>query len=74
MLTLRTKARVTEDGTLEVRVATDLPPGEHEVVVVVAPPSRPGPPFRVADLPIHDEPWDGSVSLRREDLYGDDGR
>ena len=76
MLTLQTKVRVTEDGTLEVRVpATALPPGEHEAVIVVSMPTqRPEPRFRVADLPVHDVPWDGSVSLRREDLYGDDGR
>jgi hypothetical protein len=30
-------------------------------------------PFHLADLPLHDTPWDGSISLRREDLYGDDG-
>jgi hypothetical protein len=35
---------------------------------------RPGLQARVADLPIHDVPWDGSVSLRREDMYGDNGR
>jgi hypothetical protein len=29
---------------------------------------------RVAELPTHDVPWDGSISLRREDMYGDDGR
>ena len=28
----------------------------------------------VANLPTHDVPWDGSVSLQREDMYGDDGR
>jgi hypothetical protein len=28
----------------------------------------------VAELPTHDVPWDGSVSLRRVDMYGDDGR
>ena len=37
-------------------------------------PQRPEKPLRVADLPTHDIPWDGSVSLRREDMYGDDGR
>ena len=75
MRTLRPKVRVTEDGTLEASVpATALPPGEHEAVIVVGAPSRPAPRFRVADLPVHDVPWDGSVSLRREDLYGDDGR
>jgi hypothetical protein len=31
-------------------------------------------PARVAELPIHDVPWDGSVSLRRKDMYTDDGR
>lgn len=30
--------------------------------------------LRVADLPTHDIPWDGSVSLRREDMYDADGR
>ena len=79
MLTLRTKVRETEDGTLEVSVpATALPPGEPEAAMaIVVGARRAGPPaarFRVADLPVHDAPWDGSVSLRREDLYGDDGR
>lgn len=27
----------------------------------------------VADLPVHDLPWDGSVSLRRDNFYDDDG-
>jgi hypothetical protein len=30
--------------------------------------------FSVGDLPSHDLPWDDSISLRREDMYGDDGR
>jgi hypothetical protein len=29
---------------------------------------------RIAELPTHDVPWDGSISLRREDMYGDNGR
>ncbi len=74
MLTVKTKVHITEDGTLEVRVPTDLPPGDHEAVIVVNPPGPVKPRFRVAELPIHEEPWDGSISLRREDLYGDDGR
>jgi len=35
---------------------------------------RPEKRISVADLPIHDAPWDSSISLRREDMYGDDGR
>ena len=33
-----------------------------------------GKKFSVEDLPSHDIPWDDSISLRREDMYGDDGR
>jgi hypothetical protein len=51
----------------------ELPPGEHEAVIAVA--SRPAlNRFRLADMPVHDTPWDGSISLGREDMYGDDGR
>ena len=28
----------------------------------------------VRDMPVHHGPWDDSISLRREDMYGDDGR
>jgi hypothetical protein len=27
----------------------------------------------IGNLPLHDLLWDGSISLRREDIYGDDG-
>jgi hypothetical protein len=30
--------------------------------------------LRIGELPSHDTPWNGSISLRREDVYGDDGR
>jgi hypothetical protein len=74
MLTVTTKVRVAEDGTLEARVPTTLPPGEHEAVIVVNETNPDKPKFRVADLPVHPGPWDHTVSLRREDMYGDDGR
>ncbi|MFZ3237215.1 MAG: hypothetical protein WA184_17855, partial [Stellaceae bacterium] len=52
-------------------------PGEHEAMITLAPsPPRQTPTkkFRVEDLPSQDIPWDDSISLRREDMYGDDGR
>jgi hypothetical protein len=55
----------------------DVPPGEHEVTITLVPsPARqkPAKRFNIKDLPSHDIPWDGSISLRREDMYGDDGR
>jgi transcriptional regulator with XRE-family HTH domain len=37
-------------------------------------PEAHGKRLRVGELPTHDIPWDGSISLHREDIYGDDGR
>ena len=39
-----------------------------------APPEVPGKRLRISELPTHDVPWDGSISLRREDMYSDHGR
>src|SRR5690349_21646154 len=48
-----------------------VPPGEHVATITIS--TRPIPEkwSPVADLPVHDTPWDGSISLRREDMYGD---
>jgi hypothetical protein len=69
---IRTRIQVGPDHRISGTAPVDVPPGEHEVTINVASPG--GKPFRLADLPLHDEPWDGSISLRREDIYGDDGR
>ena len=74
MLMVKTRARISEDGILQARVTSRLPPGEHEVVIVVAIDERPTLQFSWEDLPRHEGEWDHTVSLRREDLYGDDGR
>jgi len=48
----------------------ELPAGDHEAIItIVDRPTR-----RVADLPIHHGRWDDKISLRREDMYADDGR
>ena len=56
----------------------EVPPGEHEVSIVVRPApvqQRPKKPFSIDDLPSHDlGPWPEGLSLRRKDIYGDDGR
>ena len=69
---IRTRIQVGADRRISGTAPADVPPGEHEVTISVSPPS--GKPFRLADLPLHDVPWDGSIPLRREDMYGDDGR
>ncbi|HEY1934206.1 MAG TPA: hypothetical protein VGG99_19535 [Acetobacteraceae bacterium] len=70
---IRTRVVVGPDRQISGIAPEDVPPGEHEAIIAVASgvvPKR----FRLADLPVHDIPWDGSISLRREDMYGDDGR
>jgi len=75
MRTIEKTATITADGTLTVQVPHDIPPGEHQVVVVIdeQPIARTKrPPL---EMPvIHVGSWPENLSLRREDLYGDDGR
>jgi hypothetical protein len=74
MTEIRTRILVGPDHRISGLAPADLPPGEHEAVVTVEPAKLPKKPFRVEDLPRHDLGWDDSISLRREDMYGDDGR
>jgi hypothetical protein len=74
MKSIETTATVTPDRTLTIRLPVDVTPGEHRIVVVIDESLIDGrrPPL---DLPVHDlGPWPEGLSLRREDLYGDDGR
>jgi hypothetical protein len=72
MKTITTTAVIGPDRVLTVQLPPDVPPGKHEVVVVVngipaAPPPVLGPPYPLAER-------DPSVRFSREELYGDDGR
>ncbi len=65
---------VAPDGTISGLAPEGLPPGEHDVMVSL-PASAEGKPFKMENWPVQDMGWDdASVSLRREDMYGDDGR
>ncbi|MGH7119449.1 MAG: hypothetical protein ACREFP_10760 [Acetobacteraceae bacterium] len=74
MNAIRTRLTVAPDGSIS--TATPLPAGEHQATITVTEPRScyPGRPFTMRDFPIHDEPWDDSISLHREDLYDDEGR
>jgi hypothetical protein len=69
---------VARDGTISGRAPGQVPAGEHEASITVTDrPLRqvPSEAFDVDDLPTHDlGPWPAALSLRREDLYGDEGR
>jgi hypothetical protein len=75
MTVITTVLIVAADGTIS--AAVPLPAGEHEARIEVGDRlARPSPPpsFTMEGFPTHDMGWDDRVSLRREDMYGDDGR
>jgi hypothetical protein len=76
MKAIETTINVRSDRTGVVQLPDDVSPGEHAVIVVIdAAPKSPIQQRQPLDLPTHDVgPWPANVSLRREDMYGDDGR
>lgn len=70
MTVITTRLTVAPDGTIS--TATPLPAGEHAATVTVTEP--PHPRRSVREMRRHDLPWDGSISLRREDMYDENGR
>lgn len=79
MKTIETKATVKADGTLTVQL-TDIPPGEYQLVLVIGEPATTPKPitvetnmslkFQLFDVGT----WPENLSLRREDMYDDNGR
>lgn len=78
MRTFETDAVVSHDGTMriEIQVPGDVQPGRHRAVLVLDErPATPQGTSRLDDFPAHDfGPWPDGLSLRREDIYGEDGR
>lgn len=78
MIEVHTRIRVDPDHRISGVAPHDVPPGEHEVTITLASsPARltPTKHFSVEDLPRHDlGPWPEGLSLRREDIYDEDGR
>ena len=74
MKTIETTAVIGEDRILQVQLPQDVTPGRHHVAVVIDEPSAPT-SKTLDDFPTIDVgPWPDGLSLRREDMYGDDGR
>jgi hypothetical protein len=79
---------VHADGTTTVDLPEGVVPGDYRVQILEAPLKQKHTVLKVEnmvskttistawidELPVHDGPWDDSISLRREDIYGDDGR
>jgi hypothetical protein len=76
MRTLELIGQVESGGRLTVQLPSDIPPGEHQMVLVIDErPLTPSETRSLDDFPVDDYgPWPEGLSLRREDIYGKWGR
>ncbi|MBI3798281.1 MAG: hypothetical protein HY268_15120 [Deltaproteobacteria bacterium] len=75
MRTIETTATVTSDGKLVLEVPPDIPPAEHQVVIVIEEQPIKKEIQSLANFPVRDYgPWPANLSLRREDMYDEWGR
>ena len=78
MITIEAKVIVAEDGKIAleaVNAPPEVKPGEHEVIIVIDGHVVDAKRRMLLTFSAHDiGPWPDNLSLRREDIYGDDGR
>lgn len=75
MKTIETTANVSEEGLITLQVPPDVPRGVCRVVVTIETRDSGSPVRKPFVFPVDDYgPWPEDLSLRREDMYGDDGR
>jgi hypothetical protein len=74
---IKARAKIDADGriTLEACAPPDVLPGEHEVTVIIEDDPAAKKTTKPLKFPVDNYgPWPKGLSLRREDLYDDDGR
>lgn len=72
MAVVHATIRVARDGSISGRAPREVPPGEYQAPITVP---EPKPKRRRLDLPLHDcGPWPEGFTVRREEIYGDEGR
>jgi hypothetical protein len=75
VITIEAIATVTPEGKVTIQLPATVLPGNHKLVLVIDEQpvtAEKRPPF---DFPlIHVDSYPADLSLRREDMYGDDGR
>ncbi len=80
MKTIATTATVLPGGKVTVQLPADIPPGEHQIVLVIDEQPVSEKPVAKKERPPLNFPvdsygsWPADLSLRREDMYGDSGR
>jgi hypothetical protein len=77
MKIIETTALSAPSGLMNLSVDAGVAPGLHRVVLVIEEAPLPEAPksLNMEDWPVHDiGKWPEGFTVRREDLYGDDGR
>lgn len=76
MKKIEVTAVISDDRRLSLQLPSEVPPGEHRIVLLIdEETSEPRAAWTMDDWPIHDATLvDPNFTMRREDLYGDDGR
>jgi hypothetical protein len=76
MKMIETMVVVDADHKATIQLPADVTPGPYQVVVVIDERTTPAPAARsMKDFPSHDVgPWPEGFTVRREEIYGDDGR
>ncbi len=75
MKTIETTVNVSDDGTITLTVPPDVPRGVCRVIISIEPPDAGSKLKKPFAFPTEDYgPWPDGISLRREDIYGDDAR
>jgi hypothetical protein len=75
MATVLARLHVDDQGRVTGQVPPGVPPGDYTAPLELPAGQLPPAASKPLDWPVHDSgPWPADLSLRREDLYGDDGR
>ncbi len=75
MRTIETYGLIDPDGRMSIDVPHDIRAGKHKVVIVIDEQLLRQKHSDPPQLPVfHVGAWPQDLSLRREDIYGDDGR
>jgi hypothetical protein len=76
MKSIQTQAIVTDDRKVTLQLPEEIAPGLHTLIVVIDDRvAHTASGMSLDDFPIIDVgPWPEGLSLRREEMYGDDGR
>lgn len=75
MKTMECSVMVDESRKATLQFPPDVPPGEHQLVVLIDEQPTEAARNELDDLPpLSVGPWPAELSLRREDLYGNTGR